>query len=234
MTTVIAGTDTYGRVKCVEKTPVVTQFEMLQFFPLWPIQSMYYFGKGKEEFRGIPLVLFKTKREIHGLPLAKIDKASVVMAFLRAVLATVGLLASIMCVMNILMREPPGGAPDWFNQALYVTTGVIACLGGITYLVPLTPKRDRTIREYCGHVLGVAIDPAKITPQTASDMEAELSDIWKELSDIHAGDNAFLQYQKTICKLIQIRCKLAGKASSKAEEVTDQILIKLRDGYWSS
>lgn len=234
MMTVITGTDTYGRVKCVEKTPIVTRFEMLQLFPIWPIQSMYYFGKDEEKLQGIPMIVCQIKQQIHGLPLAKIDKASVVLAYLRAAIATVGICASIVCIMILLMEQSPAGAPAWFNQAVFIATGVTACIGGLTYLIPLTSQRERSIREYCGQVLGAAIDPAKIQPQTAHEMESELTLIWKELRAVHAGDENFLRYQKTICKLIQIRCKLASKASSKAEEATDQILSKLRDDYWLS
>lgn len=49
MVPVVVGTDSYGRVKCVGKTPIVTRFEMLQMFPLRPIESMYFCGMGEEE-----------------------------------------------------------------------------------------------------------------------------------------------------------------------------------------
>lgn len=36
MVHVVAGTDTYGRVKCVLGTPIVTKFAMFQLLPLYP------------------------------------------------------------------------------------------------------------------------------------------------------------------------------------------------------
>jgi hypothetical protein len=75
------GTDTYGKVKQVGPTAVVTKFAMVSGMPLLPLESYYYAGTGEEE--GIPILM--TMRKVHGLPLARLNMLSVVIAYARAV-----------------------------------------------------------------------------------------------------------------------------------------------------
>jgi hypothetical protein len=51
MTTVVAGTDTYGRVKAVRGVPIVTRFATLQMLPLYPLQSFYFLGLDESDWR---------------------------------------------------------------------------------------------------------------------------------------------------------------------------------------
>ena len=104
MVHISAGTDTYGRVKAVAGTPIVTKFAMLQLLPLYPLQSFYFTGTGPIETTGVPFLASTTSVAIKGIPLATLDVTSVVMAYARGVfggLAIVGFMVIVPGIMSL-------------------------------------------------------------------------------------------------------------------------------------
>ena len=59
MMSVVVGTDTYGQVKAVDKTAVVTMFSMVQMLPVRPIKSYYVWGPTTSETTGVPFLCLR-------------------------------------------------------------------------------------------------------------------------------------------------------------------------------
>lgn len=95
MIVVTIGADSYGRVKSVDGTPVVTKFGMLSGLPIWPICSYYRYGGDMRSLSGIPLVFHLENVLVHGLPLSRIDRLSVAMAYLRGLAGAMILFGSM-------------------------------------------------------------------------------------------------------------------------------------------
>jgi hypothetical protein len=106
---VVSGTDTYGRVKTVSGTPIVTKFAMLQLLPIYPIQSFYSTGSGPTETTGIPFLASTKSVPIHGFPLASLDLISVLLAYVRAACGLFLIVDFIAGMMFLVMGQPPGG-----------------------------------------------------------------------------------------------------------------------------
>lgn len=226
MTKIVAGTETYGRIKNVDGTPVVTQFAMLYWIPLWPVRSFYLSRLGETKAGGILFLASRTEREIVGVQLNRICTASVLFGYLRGLIGTVFLLGMLFSIVSLMSGGGPRGAPPWIENALYLITAVSAVLGGITYLIPLTSPREKMIRQHCGTILKLAIDPALIKPEDARSILAELPEIWARCSSASSNDEE-REELKMICKLIQTRCKLSGKRSAKLESRSDELLASL-------
>lgn len=167
MATIHAGTDTYGRVKSVAGTPIVTKFAMLQFFPLYPLQSFYYRGAGPSQSAGIPFFAYTRSVAINGIPLASVDATSVMIAYARGVFAALAVVGFIVILPGILVltgeRLDPFAMVATVGLLMLLVTGIVG--GLLTYLIPLTPPRERRIREYCAELLGVSADPARVPPE---------------------------------------------------------------------
>ncbi|WP_406696230.1 hypothetical protein V5E97_35105 [Singulisphaera sp. Ch08] len=164
--TVYTGSDTYGRVKSVSGTPIVTKFFMLQCLPIYPLQSFYFEKQGPSESKGIPFLASIQTSAIIGIPLASLDKTSVAMAYVRSLFATLGLVGSL--AFMPLMMHLTGEHIDEFG--IIATRGLLYSLvigivgGALTYAIPLTPRREKDIRRYCAELLGIAADPACLPP----------------------------------------------------------------------
>ena len=102
MTWVTAGTDTYGRVKNVGGTSVVTKFAMLSALPLWPVQSFFYCGISEKQTEGVPFLCWSTTTTISGMPLTCVDRYSVLMAYLRGAFAALTVLGCFSFVVMYL------------------------------------------------------------------------------------------------------------------------------------
>src|SRR5258708_3908249 len=105
MTGIHAGTDTYGKVKKVGPTTVVTRFAMLSAFPIWPLESYFYAGRGESRFQGVPFFAGVHTTEIRGLPLARIDWFSVLMAYLRGLLGTMVVVGCMWMIVFLVSRS---------------------------------------------------------------------------------------------------------------------------------
>jgi hypothetical protein len=221
------GVDTYGKVKSVGGTPIVTKFFMVSAFPVYPLESFYSSRVHKEAIDGVPFLGHTLY--ITGIPLARIDRASVLIAYLRGVcgaLMVVGFLGSIFMAIPLLMG-PQGMVVDPV-KTLYGALSTLALgivCGALTYFIPLTSQRERSIRSYCGELLGFCADPARIRPDLAAEM-------WQE--QLHGASpadmtEASLSRLNYLLQLIEARCQIAhGQKVRELEQNTDELLERLQ------
>ena len=209
------GTDTYGRVKAVSGTSIVTKFAMVNFLPLYPLESYYSFGTGEKKSQGVPLT--------------RLDYASVAVAYLRGVFGTLAVFGSISFfsfVMWLLNQRF-----DEFAQ--YATWFLLACLvvgiigGTLTYLIPNTSRRERTIRECCGEIVGVAVDPALVQAEFAQALADYAKDVEYESAVVHPkfADKGQFAMAK---EMLQVRVEIAlGNTDPVLERRTDELIERL-------
>ena len=221
---IFAGSDTYGRVKNVGGTPVITSFAMLQFLPLYPLQSFYYLGSGKKETKGIPLLAAYESTEIHVIPLAEIDRKSVVMAYIRAVCATLAVLGFFGIIFSVIAYFG-NQSPDRFAliaTRILNTMFVVGVVGGLlTYLLSKASQRERTIRFTCGELLGICIDPAKVHIEMAHRFDGIATQV---LGELNSNDPRL----PVIQQLISARSLIAqGYEEAPLELQTDELLEQL-------
>lgn len=221
MVTVSAGTDTYGRVKSVCGTPIVTKFAMLQALPLYPLQSFYFVGTGRSEIVGVPFIASSQSEAIHGISLSHVDTTSVVMAYARGIFGALAIIGSIAMVPIIIHFT--GERLDqiaWIATYGLLTSLVVGAVGGLlTYAIPLTSRREREIRTFCTVLLGISADPARVPPDIALQLQQRV-----ELCDDLEDDSR----TATIRQLIAVRAKI-GQAMDvdQMERKTDELLAVL-------
>ncbi len=168
---VTAGTDVYGAVRRVDRTPIVTKFAMLQLLPIWPIESYYLSRTGKKSGLMIPLLGGHTKTPIVGLRLARVDKLSVLMSYVRALAAALALFGSTGVMFGLIFALTGGHADEFARIAFAVCLGCLAL--GVMIALPtyyftwITPIRDQQIRRACRQWLGLAADMAQVDAATA-------------------------------------------------------------------
>lgn len=223
---VVVGTDTYGRVKAVDKTAIVTIFSMLQMLPFMPIKSYYVWGSATSEVIGVPFLASVRKIKLRGITLARVDWTSVAFAYIRAALAALVIIGFIGTFTGLVFSANGKRMDDF---ALTVTRLAQACLaigvagGVLTYLVPTTSRRERAIRKYCGEELGVCIDPGKVLPEVAAAVREMLPQITSP-----DGEGVIRSRSDYLRKLLLTRCDVAAEASSDRETLTDELLDQLR------
>lgn len=219
----IAGTDTYGRVKSVCGTPIVTKFAMLQMLPIYPLQSFYLSRSGATEIVGIPFVASARSTSIIGIPLASVDITSVLLAYVRGLagaLVLLGFIALLIPGFIYLTGDHIPGLPA--NLLRWVFALFLAgVLGGLlTYAVPLTTRREKDIRRYCGEVLGIAVDPARVISEASERLAEHVG------ATAPSGDPS---RAASIRGLIIARANIArGIDRVPMEERTDELLDQLR------
>jgi hypothetical protein len=218
-----AGTDTYGRVKEVSGTPIVTQFAMLQAFPLYPLRSFYLVRSGPTEFEGIPLIASAQSTAIVGIPLASVDMTSVLVGYLRGVfgaLVLFGFLFLFMPAFMYLIGDRGGRFSPSFLRWVVILFSAGVLGGALSYLVPLTNRREKDIRRYCGEILGIAADPARVLPETS----AQLAEKVATLAPAREPSKAAL-----IRELVQSRANISQDVErGQMERRTDELLGQLR------
>jgi hypothetical protein len=224
---VVVGTETYGRVKSVEETAIVTQFAMLQMLPAVPIKSYYVWGPAESESTGVPFLASVVKMRLRGVPLARIDWLSVTMTYIRAVLAPLALFGVMGTVVS-LVSSANGQPMDHFALTatrlawISLAAGIVG--GGLTYLMPTVSRRERAIRMYCGEILGVCIDPRRVTPDIAD----ALRDIVTQPAR-RKEKGASPSRWKCLRELVLLRCDAATTADRNFESRTDDLLEQLRN-----
>lgn len=211
------GADVFGRVKTVAGTSVVTRFWGVNMFPLFPTES-YYVAAGNTAHReGVPV----------GIRLASVDRASAAMTYVRGLagaMFVVGFMGSAVGFYNEWLAV--GAGPDEIGRFMIRVLAVVMIIGAIagllTYFVPVMSRRERRIREYCGQLLGPAIDPAKLTRADAGDIQK----IWSDPpEDMPVEGDRFCPARRA---LILARCQIAlGEDVELAERATDQLLNEL-------
>lgn len=184
---VSVGTDVYGAVRSVNRTPIVTKFAMFQAFPLYPLQSFYLQQLGKTTHAGVPLVAGISERTLSGIPCDRVNRLSVFVAYVRAVGATVIIVACIgIFIFGVGSLCEGGGRGKDSLIAFLILGGVLAA--GLLIALPTyvftfrVPIRDRRIREACARFLRLAADPAHVHPAVAKEIAAEAETIIKRRS----------------------------------------------------
>jgi hypothetical protein len=221
---VIVGSDTYGRVRAVGKTAIVTSFLMIQVLPVVPLKSYYAWRPSTSESSGIPFLAHVKKAKVHGVPLARIDLISVLFAYMRAVLGALLLFGFIGSFAGLVISANVKPIDDVALTMIRFAEGclIIGVVGGIlTYLVPTTSRRERAIRVYCGEMLGACIDPRRLIPEAAAVIR-------ESLPQFDNADRAGMTRSEYVCKLILARCNVAADARRECEATTDQLLDQLR------
>lgn len=220
---IVAGTDTYGRVKTVGGTPIVTKFAMFQFLPVYPVQSFYYAGPGRTETSGIPFVASSQTVAIRGVPLARVDRLSAAMAYTRAIFGTMAVFG-FMAIVPLVMQLTGEHLDDFATSAMRVLVGcfLAGTAGGLlTYAIPLTPGRERRIRRCCGELLGMAVDPARVAADASAAIEEYAA--LAAPREIPATPRFALLQQ-----LATVRSRIARRMDVDAMEwETDQLLDRL-------
>lgn len=235
MITVIAGTETYGAVRKVASTPVVTKFAMLQFIPLYPLESYYLMRLGKDSFRGIPLIASATSRSIVGLRLARVDRLSVAMAYVRAcaaILAMPGFLL-LMITLVTLLNGSLNENDAFQRNSLSISLGLLGAgsVIGLSsyYATYVVDGRQKRIREVCGEILGIAADPAQIDVDTAAEL---MTPIKEALTKAEVNEPTKLLRNPQLASreqagLLLVACRLrmaTGGDREKLEQAVDDLL----------
>lgn len=222
---VVVGTDTYGRVKTVDKTAIVTEFWMVQMLPFVPLKSYYVWGPATSEIQGVSLLAPARSVERRGIPLARVDRISVAFAYVRGALAAM-VIVGFMGVFTGLIFSRDGRPMD--DSAMKMMRLAESCLftgvvGGVsTYLVPTTGRRERAIRTYCAEMLGVAIDPKRVAPEVAVAVrEMLLQPGTPDRSGVPRSRSEYLR------ALILSRCDAAIDAGLDCDALTDELLDQL-------
>ena len=227
MVPVTAGSDTYGSVKKVGNTRVVTKFVMLNAVPLYPLESFYCLDAGQTTSTGVPFVFSLQNTSIIGLPLARIDRLSVVMTYVRGLCGLLVVFGSVV-IAPIVMHLTGAHLDDFAIVATVVLACIflIGCIGGaISYLLPPgVSEREESIRLCCGRLLGIEADPAAIRSDVARELVQwcrEVAEWATEEVDPSPGDTL-------VRKLIMARLKIAIDGPSEVHEArTDRLLERL-------
>jgi hypothetical protein len=234
MAAVHAGSDTYGKVKKVGATPIVTKFAMVSAFPLYPLESFYFAGESGPE--GIPFVY--TTKTIYGLPLARVDSLSVAMAYARGIFGAFTLFGFFYFItLYIEWGDIQHRAPDAFAQAMRYILLVCLCIGVsgglLTYFLPLQiTDRERQIRLACGEILGICADPAYIREDVARSVAKAVSDLsWADqVDDGPANGISSNACPPLVRRLVITRAKIALDEEPEAlEGQTDDLLHRIQN-----
>ncbi len=172
------GSDTYGRVKKVGSMPIVTKFFMVSLFPVLPLESFYLIRLGESTSEGIPFIARAHWANIKGIPLARVNKLSVVMAYARGVLGAIAI-GGFMGTFTMFITWLTGEPFDDEKRLIVMCTGACLAIGtalGLgTYLFPLQmTRREKQIRRMCGTILGISADPARVRLDFAKSMDDRL------------------------------------------------------------
>jgi hypothetical protein len=223
---VVVGTDTYGRVKAVDKTTIVTMFSMVQLLPVAPIKSYYVWGPATSEVTGVPFLASIRSIKLRGVPLVRVDRTSAAFAYVRAALAALVLVGFIGTFSGLIFSANGKPMDDFALTVIRLAEGCLATgvAGGVlTYIVPTTSRRERAIRTYCGEMLGVCIDPGRVVPEVAVAVREMLPQF---ASPARAG--VIRPRSEYVQELILTRCDAATAASPDCEALTDELLDQLR------
>ena len=224
------GVETYGRVKVVGTTPVVTKFFNVMIFPLIPLQSVYLLGQ-ESKFEGVPMVAGVETVTIYGFPLARLSWISVIWAYMRAIGATlfvVGTCGFVFLGMTYLNddRIPPENfvlGAQILGSILVIGTG----LGLVTYLLePRASRREVEIRLACGAVMGIFADLAQVTAAAAEKVSQEMASFGDlETEQMREQDVETLKLAR---QLTLVRARLASqRRDAGLERETDDLLSRL-------
>lgn len=222
---VVVGTDSYGRVKAVKKTAIVTSFSMVQMLPVVPIKSYYVWGRAESEESGVPLLASVRNVKLRGLPLARVDRMSVLLAYIRAAFAAMVLFGFIGTLIGLLLSANKPLDEFAMNgiRLAEVSLGAGVACGIATYFVPTLSRRERTIRTYCGEILPACVDPGRLAPDYANAIRELLAEPGNP-EPVGLPQHRF----DLMRALILTRCDAGITGEPQYESVTDDLLEQLR------
>lgn len=207
----IFGTYIYGSVKKVDGTSIATSFAMLMGFPLWPIESLYYAGRGESKFQGIPFVFGGTATAIRGLPMAAMDRLSVLITYVRAVSLVLAVITGMVFLISFVPdKQGKFGAPTPTQTLIERYAGlsgfVLSVSAGIlTYCFwAKASQRERAIRHACGQVLGIAADPAFLSCELAESLRQGIAN-----TSMPAAPGEVQEMIDVVRQLIEVRAQMA-------------------------
>ena len=219
---VTVGSDTYGRVKKVGSTPIVTKFEMVSSVPLYPLESYYFVRFGETTSEGIPFIVESRSTEIEGIPLARVDRMSVGMAYARGLfgaMAVVGFMATFVVVLMRMLGEQSDEMATIMGYCFGACLVVGVFAGLSTYVIPFQmTNRERDIRRACGTMLGISADPARVRLDYAHSIERFLN-----------GLTIVESSQELVRELVRTRLRIAlGEPQMALQDHTNDLLEKIR------
>lgn len=213
--------DTFGRVKVVDGTGIVTVFTTVNLIPLYPHRSLYMKPRDPRRGGSESVPVRDDGRAPQLLPLASVDRTSAAVAYLRALfglLAISGVLLLVPAIQS-LMGEPLDELATMLTRGLAASSAVGVVGGASTYIVPLVSDRERRIRRHCGEGLGLAVDPARLGCDRA-----------EEVADMLPGqpDPDDSRRRRLIRDLIGTRARIARSGGAfELEAGTDRLLEEL-------
>jgi hypothetical protein len=230
------GSDVYGAVRRVGRTPIVTKFAMLQFLPLIPLESYYFERLNKPVKTGIPVLARFSEQGIVGLRLARINWLSVAVTYVRALgagltmIGTIGLAGS--AVSHFSMPLPNEGLLAIASTLILVTAAAIAL--PTYYFTFSVSDRDKAIRTACASVVGIAADPAYVTPDIAENVTAFVDDVLpRDVSEVQEVMRAPHGTSADVLVLLLLRCRAMialGGDREGLERMSDDLLLAMPRG----
>jgi hypothetical protein len=216
---ILVGTFAYGRVKKVGSTPIVTRFFMVSGIPVFPLESWYFIRIVATISDGVPFIAQNRSMEIEGIPLARLDKLSIAIAYARAVFTAMAVGGAVALALLYIF-----GKGDITERETEIGTvfGTIAAIGTVaascTYILPFQmTRRERNIRRLCGPVLKIAADPARVRRDYVSLMERVL-----DRSAVVSG------LTEMVHELARTRMRIAlGEPRLALENHTDTLLERI-------
>jgi hypothetical protein len=214
------GSDTYGRVKKVGSTPIVTRFFMFAALPVFPLESFYFIQFGATTSDGVPLIAEYRLTAIEGIPLARLDKQSVLIAYVRAVFGAMTVAGAVAMLMVYMSGKGDLSERETEVATVVGTVLAIGTFGGLcTYILPFQmTRRERSIRRLCGTVLRIAADPARVRRDYVSVIERVL-----DRSAVASG------LTEMVHEPARTRLRIAlGEPRLALEDHTDSLLERIR------
>lgn len=211
------GTDVYGSVKTVNGTSVRTKFFALWAIPVYPLQSWYCeSGAVVRNIDAHSIAEMRVKTTVNGFPLQKLDIASVLMGYLRPFFGCCLVLGCVsLCFWTSGLRLDDAAMAMRFGCTVAFVIGVVGL--GLTFLVPLMTSRERAIRRYCGKVLELSADPARVAQTTALSLMQSVPLV--ESSD---------PFGACLRRLVLTRVEMAVSGRTpELEQATDDLLDEL-------
>jgi hypothetical protein len=232
---VAVGTDVYGAVRSVDRTPIVTKFAMVQFVPIYPLGSFYLGRLGEKTGFQSPLIGGLSQRALTGIQCDRINRLSVLVAYARGVGAVLAFLGTIILFIFLVGMLSDGALQLSKERQLTIVVAASMLAGGLLLAIPtylftvIVPQRERRIRHACARVLGIAADPAEVKSEIASEMILRTCQLLEErgipdLGVVLSGAQGYgLDALDTL--LVRTRARImCGDASTRHEADTDRIL----------
>ena len=215
---IIFGKINLGRVDEVAHTCVMTNFFMLFFVPLIPLRSFYATSNSR----------FTEAEPM--MPCEGLSGKSVLIAYVRALTLLAVLAVAVMALTDFVYFTVPVFFIKPGRSALIVLTGIGASLAGLTtYAFERSRDSDaRDVREVAARVLGVAVDPRRVSYDVMKTLRGKLDEELRAKGFSAAEDvveNSDADLRANGVALL----RLWTESSSEAERLCQVLLVRLRE-----